>query len=58
MRLAKLRKEVREAYPRAQTCFNRLCLPAYQSVEEMERRLRAVLPDVAAGFDEGAAMGF
>lgn len=44
----------REAYPRAQTCFNVLLLPAYTDVTEMERRLRAVLQDGAGRFDEGA----
>jgi len=49
--------EERLSYPRAQTCFNRLWLPAYQTEDEMERRLLAVLTDEAGGFDEAAAAG-
>lgn len=48
--------EARQAYPRAQTCFNTLHLPSYSTVAEMELRLRAVI-DVGAGcFDEGAVV--
>jgi len=47
-------EECREAYPRPRTCFNTLRLPDYRSAEEVERRLKAVISETAAGFDEGA----
>ena len=46
--------ELREAYPRAQTCFNKLFLPAYGTEAEMETRLRAVIENNTGGFDEHA----
>jgi len=46
--------ELREAYPRAQTCFNKLFLPAYRTEAEMETRLCAVIESTTAGFDEAA----
>jgi len=49
--------EAREAYPRAQTCFNTLILPGYETLLESERRIRAVIAEGAVGFDEGAAAG-
>ena len=49
--------EVRDAYPRAQSCFNTLYLPAYDSIEEVERRLRAVISENVVGFDEAAVAG-
>jgi len=48
------RQELREAYPRPQTCFNTLYLPSYIELQEVERRMRAVIQESAAGFDEGA----
>eukprot|EP00747_Dinoflagellata_sp_TGD_P145168 gnl/TRDRNA2_/TRDRNA2_176568_c0_seq11.p1 gnl/TRDRNA2_/TRDRNA2_176568_c0~~gnl/TRDRNA2_/TRDRNA2_176568_c0_seq11.p1 ORF type:complete len:180 (+),score=26.34 gnl/TRDRNA2_/TRDRNA2_176568_c0_seq11:271-810(+) len=47
--------ELREAYPRAQTCFNKLFLPAYGTEAEMETRLCTVIENNTGGFDEAAA---
>ena len=49
--------EVRDAYPRAQSCFNTLYLPAYDSIEEVERRLRPVISENAVSFDEASVAG-
>ena len=55
--LVKAEAEVHNAYPRTQTCFNKLFLPTHTSTNKMECCLRIVLSSSAAGFDEGAMVG-
>jgi HECT-domain (ubiquitin-transferase) len=38
-------------YPRAHTCFNRIDLPAYETLEELRERLKLAVTMVATGFD-------
>ena len=50
--------ELRDAYPRAQTCFNTLFLPAYGTDAEMETRLCTAIGNNTAGFDEAAVAAY
>lgn len=38
-------------YPRAHTCFNRIDLPVYRSMEELKERLETAITLVSTGFD-------
>eukprot|EP00549_Striatella_unipunctata_P018746 CAMPEP_0118725672 /NCGR_PEP_ID=MMETSP0800-20121206/33270_1 /TAXON_ID=210618 ORGANISM="Striatella unipunctata, Strain CCMP2910" /NCGR_SAMPLE_ID=MMETSP0800 /ASSEMBLY_ACC=CAM_ASM_000638 /LENGTH=680 /DNA_ID=CAMNT_0006634397 /DNA_START=78 /DNA_END=2120 /DNA_ORIENTATION=+ len=38
-------------YPRAHTCFNRIDLPLYESLEELREKLKLAVTMVATGFD-------
>jgi E3 ubiquitin-protein ligase NEDD4 len=38
-------------YPRAHTCFNRIDLPVYETMEELRDRLKLAVTMVATGFD-------
>lgn len=38
-------------YPRAHTCFNRIDLPAYETMDELRDRLKLAVTMVATGFD-------
>mmetsp|Transcript_23017 Transcript_23017/g.35513 ORF Transcript_23017/g.35513 Transcript_23017/m.35513 type:complete len:720 (+) Transcript_23017:214-2373(+) len=38
-------------YPRAHTCFNRIDLPIYETIEELEEKLRFSITSESTGFD-------
>merc|ERR1712238_367921 len=38
-------------YPRSHTCFNRIDLPIYDSIEDLKERLTLAVTMVATGFD-------
>jgi hypothetical protein len=38
-------------YPKAHTCFNRIDLPDYESIDELREKLKIAVTMVATGFD-------